>query len=125
VGCLLILTHSAHCCAAHFCFLCQVDRAVEPARGLCVDLFLCDLAPSLAPQHECPLEQPDHAVVFDVFLDRRVVLVDINPFGEETDALLFSWSELREMGALEEMLAAKVPCTHVCVLLLLLLLLLR
>ncbi|XP_071753078.2 translation initiation factor eIF2 assembly protein isoform X1 [Centroberyx gerrardi] len=39
---------------------------------------------------------PDEDFVFDVYRDSRgrVWLIDLNPFGEVTDSLLFSWEEL-------------------------------
>ena len=37
-----------------------------------------------------------HLVVIDVYRPNsgRIVLIDINPFGETTDSLLFDWEEL-------------------------------
>ena len=39
-----------------------------------------------------------HSVVIDVYRPNsgRVVLIDINPFGETTDSLLFDWEELSD-----------------------------
>ncbi|KAM8884373.1 translation initiation factor eIF2 assembly protein [Synchiropus picturatus] len=43
----------------------------------------------------------DEDFVFDVYRDSqgRVWLIDLNPFGEVTDSLLFSWDELTSGGA--------------------------
>ncbi|XP_061570296.1 cell division cycle protein 123 homolog [Cololabis saira] len=43
---------------------------------------------------------PDEDFVFDVYRDSqgRVWLIDLNPFGEVTDSLLFSWDELLSGG---------------------------
>jgi len=39
---------------------------------------------------------PDTSYVFDVYIDkkRKVYILDFNPFGEVTDALLYTWDEL-------------------------------
>uniref|UniRef100_A0A673B0E3 Translation initiation factor eIF2 assembly protein n=1 Tax=Sphaeramia orbicularis TaxID=375764 RepID=A0A673B0E3_9TELE len=46
----------------------------------------------------------DEDFVFDVYRDSqgRVWLIDLNPFGEVTDSLLFSWEELTSGGELNQ-----------------------
>lgn len=42
-----------------------------------------------------------YVVVFDVYIDQppknRVLLMDFNPWGEQTDGLLFEWEDLEKM----------------------------
>eukprot|EP00936_MAST-01D_sp_MAST-1D-sp1_P002520 g2520.t1 len=42
----------------------------------------------------------ESSFVFDAYVDRKdkVFLLDLNPFGDVTDALLFEWDELRRLG---------------------------
>ncbi|OZJ02757.1 hypothetical protein BZG36_03345 [Bifiguratus adelaidae] len=50
---------------------------------------------------------PDPHFVFDIYIAqdlRRTFLVDINPFGPQTDALLFSWEELLSGAPLDSSL---------------------
>uniref|UniRef100_A0A8C5EWV1 Translation initiation factor eIF2 assembly protein n=1 Tax=Gouania willdenowi TaxID=441366 RepID=A0A8C5EWV1_GOUWI len=46
----------------------------------------------------------DEDFVFDVYRDSqgRVWLIDINPFGEVTDSLLFTWDELTSSGEISQ-----------------------
>ncbi|XP_067347093.1 translation initiation factor eIF2 assembly protein isoform X2 [Channa argus] len=46
----------------------------------------------------------DEDFVFDVYRDSqgRVWLIDVNPFGEVTDSLLFSWEELKSGGEITQ-----------------------
>uniref|UniRef100_A0A3B4Z5S0 Translation initiation factor eIF2 assembly protein n=1 Tax=Stegastes partitus TaxID=144197 RepID=A0A3B4Z5S0_9TELE len=47
---------------------------------------------------------PDEDFVFDVYRDSqgRVWLIDLNPFGEVTDSLLFTWEELTSGGEIAQ-----------------------
>lgn len=48
---------------------------------------------------------------FWVFLQGRVWLIDVNPFGEVTDALLFSWEQLTSSGEIGQHQVSRHPCS--------------
>uniref|UniRef100_A0A8D0UZI6 Translation initiation factor eIF2 assembly protein n=2 Tax=Sus scrofa TaxID=9823 RepID=A0A8D0UZI6_PIG len=54
----------------------------------------CELIPGA--EFRCFVKENKLIVVFDIYRDSRgkVWLIDFNPFGEVTDALLFTWEEL-------------------------------
>lgn len=66
---------------------------------------LCELLYQFYRNNFCKSEGifvfPDPNYCFDVYVDKRriVYLLDINVFGEVTDALLFSWEELLKLQA--------------------------
>merc|ERR1712066_73708 len=52
-------------------------------------------------QAEHLMEIPPEALVWDAYVDsqRRVYLVDLAPFHESTDPILFDWQQLRDADA--------------------------
>ena len=75
---------------------CQRDRYshypfLEPARGV-----LLELLRAFQAEHLGALERPAD-VVWDAYVDaqQKVHLLDVAPFHESTDPILFTWPELR------------------------------
>lgn len=69
--------------------------------------FLPELQPKLSRAIQSFFDEklkdtfPDSDFVFDVYIPlphERVWLIDINPFAQKTDPLLFSWPEILEIG---------------------------
>lgn len=59
---------------------------------------------------EAPLSAPDLHAHLDPLSQGRVWLLDLNPFGEVTDSLLFSWEELAS-GDLTQQQVGERTCT--------------
>ena len=79
---------------------CQRDRFshypfLEPARGV-----LLELLRAFQTEHLGALERPAD-VVWDAYVDaqQKVHLLDVAPFHESTDPILFAWPELRARAA--------------------------
>ena len=79
---------------------CQRDRFshypfLEPARGV-----LLELLRAFQTEHLGALERPAD-VVWDAYVDaqQKVHLLDVAPFHESTDPILFTWPELRARAA--------------------------
>uniref|UniRef100_A0A3Q3KTY8 Translation initiation factor eIF2 assembly protein n=1 Tax=Mastacembelus armatus TaxID=205130 RepID=A0A3Q3KTY8_9TELE len=55
-------------------------------------------------EFRCFVKENKLIVVFDVYRDSqgRVWLIDLNPFGEVTDSLLFTWEELTSGGEISQ-----------------------
>ncbi|XP_075868254.1 translation initiation factor eIF2 assembly protein isoform X3 [Nelusetta ayraudi] len=69
---------------------------------------LCQAVQDFFSQH-VQYKFPDEDFVFDVYRDSqgKVWLIDLNPFGEVTDSLLFSWEELTSGEAAQQQVRKK------------------
>ena len=89
---------------------CQRDRFshypfLEPARGV-----LLELLRNFQTEHLGALERPAD-VVWDAYVDaqQKVHLLDVAPFHESTDPILFTWPELRARAAQPAATEARRP----------------
>uniref|UniRef100_A0A8C6PIS0 Translation initiation factor eIF2 assembly protein n=1 Tax=Nothobranchius furzeri TaxID=105023 RepID=A0A8C6PIS0_NOTFU len=103
-------------CATQTCyFLCrflQCSDQDSPDPVISYELVLrkwSELIPG--GEFRCFVKENKLIVVFDVYRDSqgRVWLIDLNPFGEVTDSLLFRWDELTSGGEAAQQLQQDGP----------------